>query len=216
MATNLVGPCTAFTMESRIMELHATTCSQRTLHEAHKARLARFSARALPAPSALNVPVAETEPDQQRVRWLKDAECLAWMAAEMAMYLSSPPPQAIPAILRIQRAACEHFGIPMSEMLSISRRPVPVRTRQVAMYLCRFLTAASWEQLGRKFGRDHTTVWYACKHVAIQRMTSADINASVLALCGELALQADIDSSPLPPAASGVWQKWHLTESKTA
>jgi chromosomal replication initiation ATPase DnaA len=50
--------------------------------------------------------------------------------------------------------------------------------RQIAMYLSRKLVrtqAASFPRIGLAFGRDHTTVIYACNLVARRRLAWADL-----------------------------------------
>ncbi len=121
-----------------------TTPTMRELHAAHKARLARFSARALvtqPSPESPS-PEPEQAPQvlsAQQMQWAAYLDCLKWMAAEHALLpdpdpLHPPVPGTIATIRIIQRAACQRFGIELPEMLSISRRKMPVHARQVATY----------------------------------------------------------------------------------
>lgn len=66
------------------------------------------------------------------------------------------------SIAEIQAATADAFGIKVGEMKS--HRRAAARARQVAMYLARELTPASYPQIGRMFGnRDHTTVSYGCR-----------------------------------------------------
>ena len=66
----------------------------------------------------------------------------------------------------IQRRVAEHFNIRMADMHSPRRARAVARPRQVAMYLCKQLTARSLPEIGRKFGgRDHTTVMHAVRRV---------------------------------------------------
>ena len=78
-----------------------------------------------------------------------------------------------PTIAAVQEATCAHFGLTHDELLSRSRAERVIWPRQAAMYLCKELTAHSLPTIARAFGgRDHTTVLYACKRVAIHIATS--------------------------------------------
>ncbi len=62
----------------------------------------------------------------------------------------------------IQRIACEHYGIRLSDLLSKKRTRNIAFPRQVAMYLARKLTSSSFPTIGERFGgRDHSTVIHA-------------------------------------------------------
>lgn len=67
---------------------------------------------------------------------------------------------------RIQKKVAEHFELRVQDLLG-SRRPANIAwARQVAMYLTRELTRASYHDIGAAFGgRDHGTVMHACKKV---------------------------------------------------
>jgi len=67
----------------------------------------------------------------------------------------------------IQRKVAEHYNIRLSDMLSPRRARAIARPRQIAMFLCKELTAKSLPEIGRKFGgRDHTTIMHGIKRVA--------------------------------------------------
>ncbi len=67
----------------------------------------------------------------------------------------------------IQEAVCSQFHVKMTELKSRRRSKTLVYPRQIAMYLCRELTDASYPEIGRQFGgKDHTTIIHACRQVA--------------------------------------------------
>lgn len=65
----------------------------------------------------------------------------------------------------IQRATADYFGVKLSDLMSVKRDRDIARPRQVAMYLCKVLTPRSFPDIGRRFGRDHTTVLHAVSKV---------------------------------------------------
>jgi chromosomal replication initiator protein len=66
----------------------------------------------------------------------------------------------------IQEAVCAQFHVKMTELKSRRRSKTLVHPRQIAMYLCRELTDASYPEIGRQFGgKDHTTIIHACRQV---------------------------------------------------
>jgi chromosomal replication initiator protein len=56
-----------------------------------------------------------------------------------------------------------HFGLRMRDLYSTSRSPRISLPRQVAMYLVRRHCGLSFPEIGRRFGRHHTTVIHACR-----------------------------------------------------
>lgn len=70
----------------------------------------------------------------------------------------------------IQKAICEFFHIRPADLRSKRRTRTVAVPRQVAMYLCRRYTQASFPSIGERFGgRDHSTVIHAT-HVVDQRI----------------------------------------------
>ena len=60
---------------------------------------------------------------------------------------------------RIIKDVCAYFGVKANDLKGSRRHKVISQPRMVAMYLCRKHTAASYPEIGRKFGgRDHSTV----------------------------------------------------------
>jgi chromosomal replication initiator protein len=69
-------------------------------------------------------------------------------------------------IRRIQEIVCEYFSMTAKDLLGTRRDQRIVRPRQVAMYLCKEITGASYPEIGTQFGgKDHTTVIHACRKV---------------------------------------------------
>jgi chromosomal replication initiator protein len=67
----------------------------------------------------------------------------------------------------IQEAVSGRFHLKIADLKSRRRSKTLVQPRQIAMYLCRELTDASFPEIGRHFGgKDHTTIMHACKQVA--------------------------------------------------
>ena len=64
---------------------------------------------------------------------------------------------------------CEHYGVETNAVFSKARKREIVQVRQVAMYLAKKHTEASFAKIGNLIGkRDHATVLHACKIVGAQ------------------------------------------------
>ncbi len=75
----------------------------------------------------------------------------------------------------IQKATCDFFNLRPSELRSKKRTKNIALPRQVAMYLCRRHTGASFPVIGDRFGgRDHSTVIHAAN--AVERRMREDAN----------------------------------------
>ena len=73
-------------------------------------------------------------------------------------------PEITAPLIIAQTAA--YFGLSIEEITGPSRGRHLVMARQIAMYLCRELTALSLPKIGAQFGnRDHTTVMYADRKI---------------------------------------------------
>ena len=73
-------------------------------------------------------------------------------------------PEITAPLIIAQTAA--YFGLSIDELTGPSRGRHLVMARQIAMYLCRELTALSLPKIGAQFGnRDHTTVMYADRKI---------------------------------------------------
>jgi chromosomal replication initiator protein len=76
-----------------------------------------------------------------------------------------------PDIDSIQKTVSEFFHIRLADLKSKKRTQHIAFCRQVAMYLCRKLTDASFPTIGEHFGRDHSTVIHA-HNLILRRVTS--------------------------------------------
>lgn len=68
-------------------------------------------------------------------------------------------------ISMIQKNAADFFDVRLADMTSSRRAQNIALPRQIAMYLCRKLTAASLPEIGTAFGKTHATVLYACRRI---------------------------------------------------
>src|SRR5579862_6781889 len=66
----------------------------------------------------------------------------------------------------VERAVCLRFKITPERLRGRECQRKIARPRQIAMALARELTDASLPQIGRHFGRDHTTVLHATRKIA--------------------------------------------------
>ena len=67
-------------------------------------------------------------------------------------------------IEKVIKATSEVTGVPVADLLS--KRRLNADERHIAMYLSVRLLGCSYPEVGRAFGRDHTTVYYACKKLS--------------------------------------------------
>lgn len=65
----------------------------------------------------------------------------------------------------ICEAVADHYGVHLSNLLGASRAPEFAWPRQVAYALARELTEASYNQLGRFFDRDHSSILHGVRVV---------------------------------------------------
>ncbi len=72
-------------------------------------------------------------------------------------------PEITSPLIIAQTAA--YFGVSIEDLCGPSRGRHLVMARQISMYLCRELTSMSLPQIGKQFGRDHTTVMYADRKI---------------------------------------------------
>lgn len=89
----------------------------------------------------------------------------------------------IVAMEDIQEAVCAQFHVKMTDLKSRRRSKTLVHPRQIAMYLCRELTDASYPEIGRHFGgKDHTTIIHACRQVTKAKENDQTLQATLESL----------------------------------
>jgi chromosomal replication initiator protein len=66
---------------------------------------------------------------------------------------------------KIQRTVAEHFDVRLADMSSKRRPRTVALPRQIAMYLCRRMTRASFPDIASAFSKTHATVLHACRAV---------------------------------------------------
>lgn len=86
----------------------------------------------------------------------------------------------------IQRAVAEFFDIRRTDLLSEDRSRSVAVPRQIAMYLCRKLTRASFPGIGAAFEKSHGAVCHACKQVQGFLAVEPDLRANVRAIVEKL------------------------------
>jgi len=67
--------------------------------------------------------------------------------------------------LDIQILVSDFYGVPVERMHARTQLTTPTRARHVAMYLVRSYCRMSYPEIGRLFGRDHSTVLHAVRRV---------------------------------------------------
>jgi len=80
----------------------------------------------------------------------------------------------------IQKTVAEHFQLKIHDLKSKKRTKSISGPRQIAMYLIRQLTSASFPDIGEKFGgKDHSTVMHACSKVEKLIQTDVDMKSEI-------------------------------------
>jgi len=77
------------------------------------------------------------------------------------------------SIVSVRKAVCEYYNLTKQQIISKNRTKNISNARQIAMYLCRKHTDATYEEIGREFsGRNHATVLSACEVIDDKIKTS--------------------------------------------
>ena len=91
---------------------------------------------------------------------------MAERVVRKAVRMVEKKPLDVPDVLE---KVCEHYGVDTNAVFSKARKREIVQVRQVAMYLAKKHTEASFAKIGNLIGkRDHATVLHACKIVGAQ------------------------------------------------
>jgi chromosomal replication initiator protein len=104
----------------------------------------------------------------------------------LADIVSDTTPRPITA-RDILEATADRYGFEIDQLTGRRRHRDLVQARQVAMYVCRQLTALSFPSIAREFGgRDHTTIIHAVERVEELMKQRQDVYDQVTALLTEL------------------------------
>ncbi|NQT93972.1 MAG: chromosomal replication initiator protein DnaA [Lentisphaerae bacterium] len=87
---------------------------------------------------------------------------------------------------KIQRTVAEHFDIRLADMTSKRRPRTIALPRQVAMYLCRRMTRASFPDIAGAFAKTHATVLHACKTIDHRLGVDGQLQNDVLRISHKL------------------------------
>ena len=85
----------------------------------------------------------------------------------------------------VERAVCLRFQVTSEQLRERNPKRKVARPRQIAMYLARELTGASYPRLGQYFQRDHTSVLFGCQKT-IERMARDARFAAEVEGCKEI------------------------------
>lgn len=104
------------------------------------------------------------------------------LAIETFQNVLGEPPRNL-RIELIQKVVADHFKIKISDLKSKKRQRALTIPRQIAMYLSRTMTKASFPEIGDKFGgKDHTTIMHAVKKIDSDRSKDLDLRAHIESL----------------------------------
>jgi chromosomal replication initiator protein len=105
---------------------------------------------------------------------------------EVRHQLASDPHPRSGSIDQIVSRVSSTFGVRPDEVLGPGRQRAVLVPRQVAMYLAREVAKMSLPHVGTAFGRDHSTVLYACRRVAQAVKGDVKLRQTVRELTAEL------------------------------
>jgi chromosomal replication initiator protein len=76
----------------------------------------------------------------------------------------------------IQKVVANYFNLKVSQLKARNNSPQVAFPRQIAMYLSKDLTGCSLPEIGRRFGKHHTTVLHAIKKIESKRKQDRDFD----------------------------------------
>jgi chromosomal replication initiator protein len=87
----------------------------------------------------------------------------------------------------IQKTVAVHYGLKVADLKSKNNSRKVAVPRQIAMYLCKTLTKASFPEIGREFGgKHHTTVLHSVNKIAQLYAKDTDFHRAINSLIGDL------------------------------
>jgi chromosomal replication initiator protein len=82
-----------------------------------------------------------------------------------------------PKVAKFEAATAAFYGLRPEDLHTPSRLRKFARPRQVVMYLAKTHGNASYPEIGKHFGKDHTTALHACRVVRSNGQLAADVEA---------------------------------------
>ena len=117
---------------------------------------------------------------------LTGQEINASMAKEVLRDLLRDRQKTI-TVENIQKVVANYYNIKVSDIKSPKKLKIYASPRQIAMYLCRTMTKASFPEIGTKFGgKDHSTVIHAFRQVEKKISADRDLKNVLDSLINEL------------------------------
>ena len=111
---------------------------------------------------------------------LENKEITIQMAEEELRDIISPDEKRIITPDVIIETVAEHFGITPGDIKGNKRNSEIVKPRQIAMYLCRYLTETPLKQIGAYMGKkDHSTVLHGVRAIEGELQTSESLKSTV-------------------------------------
>jgi chromosomal replication initiator protein len=92
-------------------------------------------------------------------------------------------------IQKIVSVVAKHYHIPSAEILGKSRKAEVVLPRQVAIYFSKTLLNVSLIDIGRHFGRDHSTIISSVKKIDKDAKTNQELNKVIYDLRKKITAQ---------------------------
>lgn len=87
----------------------------------------------------------------------------------------------------IQKTVAVHYGLKVADLKSKNNSRKIAVPRQIAMYLCKTLTKASYPEIGREFGgKHHTTVLHSVSKIAQLYANDTDFHKTINSLIDDL------------------------------
>jgi chromosomal replication initiator protein len=117
---------------------------------------------------------------------LTGQEINALMAREILRDILSDRQKTI-TVENIQKVVANYFNIKVSDLKASKKLKIYAFPRQIAMYLCRSMTKASFPEIGAKFGgKDHSTVIHAFRQIEKKCTEDRDLKNVLESLKNEL------------------------------
>ncbi len=86
----------------------------------------------------------------------------------------------------IQRVVCHHFHLRAADLVGKDRHKTVALARHLAMFVCKEKLRVSFPEIGRAFGKDHTTVISAVRKVEGLRERDPEVRAHLSAITKRL------------------------------